>query len=130
LLSDHSLQTRLDRKLSVFSNVAFPIYRESSRWYVDDPGNGFSKAENELVSGIPEMIESLVGTVDRARVEARDIAFEGAVKLTLLSDKSSGGVEYEMGTGDEKIKGWLCPVFWQYFKTAPRELWVRVERTN
>jgi hypothetical protein len=105
--------------------VGFNIVREGSRWFVEDD-NGFSKAENELVAGIPEMIESLVGTVDRARVDARDIAFAGAVRLTLLSDKSSGGVEYEMGTGDGKIKGWLCPVFWHYFQKAPKNLYIRI----
>lgn len=101
------------------------VVKEGRRWYVDDD-NGFSHDENELVSGIPEMIRALVGTATRARLDIRTEPFEGAATLTLTDPDSYDGVEYSMSTSGKTIVGWLCPVFWHYLPAAPEKLYVGV----
>lgn len=113
-------------------------YREGERYYIDDPSKGFSKADNELVDGIPEMIEALASVkvtstkvasekADRFAITAGDEAFPGAVRLALGNPDIGGGVTYTLSHDGEVIEGWLCKVFWHYFAKAPKKLFVRIE---
>jgi hypothetical protein len=91
-------------------NVSFNIIREGSLWYVDD-NNGFSKAENELGSGVPGIIEHFIRMSDRGRIFASAEPFTDSIKLELISNNSSGVVEYSFQTKDGEITAWLCEVF-------------------
>jgi len=47
----------------------------SSYWYVDGD-NSFSKADNQLIAGIPEIIEQLTGTsTSKVTIEYADESF-------------------------------------------------------
>ena len=118
--------------------IELKAFREGERYYIDDPTNGFSKADNELVEGIPEMIEALTFTkvtftkvastkADRFAITAGDEAFPGAVRLVLGNPDIGGGVTYTLSHGGEVIEGWLCKVFWHYFAKAPKKLFVLIK---
>lgn len=64
-------------------------YLDKGSWYIDDQ-NGFSKADNQLVAGIPEIIESLAGNATRVAIEYADEPFAGSFCLSLLSGDTSG----------------------------------------
>jgi hypothetical protein len=100
-------------------------YRDGRSWYVDDD-NGFSRMENELVAGVPELIETLAG-VDATRVRIRYSAapFEGAHSLRLAGSNHDGATY----TVDEAVRPgtiWLCRVFFHYFDNAPPRLFVAI----
>ena len=95
------------------------------RWYVDDD-NGFSKSENELVSGIPEIIELFSSGCNRVKVEYDSKKFEGAVKLQLI-DTDEYGATYNLEHNNQEYIGWLCKVFFYYFKQVPKELYIKIE---
>lgn len=46
-------------------------YKDGSCRYIDD-NNGFSKAENQLVGGIPELIEFLVPDAISVKIQYSD----------------------------------------------------------
>ncbi len=99
--------------------------KESGYWYVDDD-NGYSKADNQLVAGIPEIIEQLAGrSASRVTIEYADEPFAILTCPTLLSTTSSRSTYHGTINGKE-MEGWLCPVFFYYFKEAPRRLYIRI----
>jgi len=100
-------------------------YKDDGYWYVDDE-NGFSKADNQLVAGIPEIIEQLAGTsATRVAIEYADEPFLDSICLSLLSGDTSGST-YRGTINGTEMEGWLCPVFFYYFKKAPERLYVRI----
>jgi hypothetical protein len=101
-------------------------YKDSTGWFIDDT-NGFSKADNQLIAGIPEIIEELVGNkVSRVRINYSDSIFDGASTLKLISSSSTGSV-YEGTINGRELRGWLCPVFFYYFSSPPEKLHIRIE---
>jgi len=103
--------------------------KETGYWYIDDD-NGFSKADNQLVAGIPEIIELLAGTsTSRVSIEYADESFSGSICLTLISTTSSGST-YRGTINGKVMEGWLCPVFFYYFKKAPEKLYVRIKNLS
>jgi hypothetical protein len=96
--------------------------KDDGFWYVDDD-NGFSKADNQLVAGIPEIIESLMGgDALKVAIEYSDESFPDAVCLNLLSGSTTGST-YRGTVNGTEMEGWLCPVFFHYFKKAPERLY-------
>ena len=108
--------------------VIIESYREGSRWFIDDD-NGFTKEENELVSGAPSLISSLIGEADRAKVTASDKPLPDSIKLNLLLDELPQGVTYFLDT-DRNKEIWLCQVFFHYFIPAPKELYIRIKKSE
>jgi len=106
--------------------ISIPIIKEGKRWYVNED-NGFTKDENELVAGIPEIIETLVGNKVTAVIHASDEPFAGAVRFDLDNPDSMGGVEYSMETPNGMMSGWLCSVFFHYFDSPPPHLYVKID---
>lgn len=100
-------------------------YNDKGFWYIDD-ANGFSKADNQLVAGIPEIIESFVGTATRVVIEYADEPFPDSICLSLISGNSTGST-YRGTINGTEMEGWLCPVFFHYFKKAPENLYVRID---
>ena len=104
-------------------------YKDSRRWYVDDK-NGFTKDENQLVAGVPQLIELFVGK-SAVYVEIKyDINyFEGSLKLTKEKELSSGTF-YSYIYNGTKNTCWLCPVFFWYFKQPPSNLYIYVREST
>jgi hypothetical protein len=97
--------------------------KEGRLWYIDDD-NGFSHEDNQLVAGIPEIIEAMVGpAATRVRMEYSTEPRADALHLRLVSSLASGSV-YSTSIGGSPMTGWLCPVFRHYFPEAPQDLFV------
>jgi len=106
--------------------LTLKIIKENGRWFLNEH-NGFTKEQNELVSQVPEMIHTLIGTqVQAATLEVALASLPGSTLLCLEQTDVAGGVTYRMDTPDGPIIGWLCSVFWYYFKKAPEQLFIRI----
>ena len=111
--------------------MTLEFYKKQDRWFNDDPDNGYDEGDNEMVAGVPELIESFVGTeATRAAIEIDSEPFSGATALELVNGDVSGGVEYraDIGLGNGNPVIWLCKVFWVYFDQAPRRLYFKARR--
>lgn len=102
-------------------------YRTGRTWVFDD--ERFGLVREPFVAGIPEMIDKLVADIPDADKGFRLLfsakPFPGyAVKLEWRRS-SGGGNWYYCEKYD--AEGWLCPALFAYFKTAPRELYVKAE---
>lgn len=102
-------------------------YRHAGTWVFDDPNVGLVK--EPFVSGIPEMIDALVACVPNARQGFRLLfsrkPFAGWQLKLLRIGPDAGGNWYRLEANG--AEGWICPALFKYFKTAPRELYVRAE---
>ena len=101
-------------------------FKDKTCWFVDD-ANGHSKADNQLVGGVPEIIEGIAGK-DATRV-AMDFSIEpfaDSACLYLLSGTTTGST-YRGTFGDKEMGGCLCPVFFHYFKEAPGKLYIKMK---
>jgi len=100
--------------------------KEDDYWYVDDD-NGFSKDDNLLVAGVPEIIEGIVGkSTNRVCIEMSDSFFQDSLAVTLQSSSDTGSV-YALSMNGQTMTGWLCPVFFHYFKIAPSVLYLTIK---
>ena len=102
-------------------------YKENGRWYISD-FNGYSKESNELVDGIPQLIEHFVGDhATRVVIYYDDKPFRNSKPLNLVSTDEFG-TWYEY-IDERKVPhmGWLCPVFFWYFPRPPQEISVSIE---
>ena len=107
--------------------MKYTIYaiKDDGYWYVDDD-NGFSKDDNLLVAGVPEIVESIVGRLcNRICIEMSDSYFPDSLTVTLQSTSSTGSI-YAMTMNGQTMTGWLCPVFFHYFMTAPSVLYITI----
>lgn len=104
--------------------------KEKGKWFNIDEKNGFTQDENEMVGGVPDLIEMFVGT------EVKNVEITLSTErvnctyypLKLISDKDAGGVSYMVDFGFKRKNPiiWLCKVFWYYFETAPRNLYYKI----
>ena len=103
------------------------LYREGDRWFFDDVRKDIE--HEEFVGGIPEILYEMA---DSARITKCDVSVStqklpGGVELLLADEVDPlGGVFYDYPCEAKMLRGWLCPVFWQYFDPpdAPKKLWV------
>ena len=105
-------------------------YKEFGRWFISD-FNGYSKESNELVDGIPQLIEHFVGkNTDKVVVYYDDKPFDGSKTIRLVStDEFGTWYEYIDDRGVPHM-GWLCPVFFWYFPDPPNELYILITAEN
>ncbi|HET7838244.1 MAG TPA: DUF6717 family protein [Rectinemataceae bacterium] len=116
----------LMRLKGLFVTPEVRAYRDEEGWFIDDD-NGFSKSDNELIAGIPKIIELMAGSdARRVRIRYSDRPFKDAKLLSLLHSNELGAT-YQYDDG-ELHEGWLCPVFFWYFKEAPARLYVRIRK--
>ena len=104
-------------------------YRHAGTWVFDDPRVGL-KAE-PFVSGIPELIDRLVAN---ANIPDADKGFrlifspqpfpEHQTKVVWRRRESGGNWYY---SEEYDMEGWLCPALFEYFRKAPKEIYVKVE---
>jgi len=99
----------------------------SGTWVFDDAR--FGLVAEPFVSGIPEMIDSLVRGIPEARHGFRLLfsahPFPGYQRRLRQLGEEMGGYWYV--EDDLSGKGWLCPALLHYFDFAPAELYVRAE---
>ena len=93
-------------------------YRHASTWVFDDPRVGLS--QEPFVSGIPEMIDTIVANIPNAekgfRLLFASAPFPGyQVELEKVREEYEG-VWYRW---DDNGEGWLCPALFLYFPEAP-----------
>jgi hypothetical protein len=79
---------------------------------------------------VPEMMDVLVKDIADARQGFRLLfsanPFPGYQKrLTWLCGDMEGNI-YRLE--DPPMKGWICPAMFRYYKSAPRNLYVKAER--
>ena len=111
------------------SNTIMTIapYRHNGTWVFDDGSAGL--VQEPFVAGVPEMIDVLVSDILNANDGFRMLfsanPFPGyQKKLTWLRGDSTGNY-YELE--EPPMEGWICPAMFKYYKTAPKELYVKAE---
>ena len=107
--------------------VIFP-YRADGTWVFDDEQVGLVR--EPFVSGIPEMIDTLVKDIPLAEKGFKLLfsatPFPGyAIKLMRRREEYGGNWYSAEQLGAE---GWLCPALFKYFHTAPEELYAKAEK--
>ena len=105
-------------------------YRHDGTWVFDDPRVGLVR--EPFVAGVPEIIDYLV----------KDIPYAGKGFRLLFSEKPFPGYQmrvvwrrYEDGGNwyyweEHDSEGWLCAALFKYFKTAPKEIYVKAEKKS
>jgi hypothetical protein len=102
-------------------------YWYNGTWVFDDPAVGLKR--EPFVAGVPEMIDGLVKDIPNAkdgfRLTFAANPFPGfQSKLTWLRG-DSGGNYYKLD--QPSMEGWICPAMFRYYKTAPKNLYVKAE---
>jgi hypothetical protein len=102
-------------------------YRHASTWVFDDPRVGLH--QEPFVSGIPQMIDTLVANVPNAEQGFRLLfasePFPGYQVELIKVREEYRGAWYRWA--DRNAEGWLCPALLLYFAEAPFRLYARVE---
>ena len=102
-------------------------YKYEGLWVFDDAAVGLSK--EPFIAGIDTLIDKATASIPDAQHGFRAIfsgtQFPGAnFKLEWRRAESGGNWYYSPEFNQE---GWLCPALFKYFKSAPREIYVKVE---
>lgn len=114
---------------SVPANALIVIapYRHAGTWVFDDPSAGLVR--EPFVAGVPEMIDYLTkgmpGATNGFRMLFSARPFPGYQKKLTWLRGDMGGNYYRME--DPTMEGWICPAMFRYYKTAPKELYVKAE---
>jgi hypothetical protein len=102
-------------------------YKYEGLWVFDDAAVGLNK--EPFIAGIDTLIDKATANIPDAQHGFRAIfsgtQFPGAnFKLEWRRAESGGNWYYSPEFNQE---GWLCPALFKYFKSAPREIYVKVE---
>jgi len=105
-------------------------YRYEGLWVFDDAAVGLSK--EPFIAGIDTLIDKATASIPDAQHGFRAIfsstQFPGAnFKLEWRRAESGGNWYYSPEFNQE---GWLCPALFKYFKSAPAEIYVKVQPRN
>ncbi len=123
-------------------NWKLDIYKKPSGMWTFS-GNDRSEEENSLVSGIDTMLDQVLSAVGNFYLEIGEIEYTedelpGCVQkisLELIRDGSED-VHNVRGSGNDYfcpelgIKGWLCPVLFDFFESAPDRFFVYAIQTE
>lgn len=110
--------------MNVMNRLTF--YRKNSTWVYDDPT--YERIAEPLVANADVLLDKIMqhqlGYVTRKPgvVSFSDRHFPGSVYGTLI-DSTQLGSWYELN-GE---RAWLCPALFDYYPTAPQQLYVKVE---
>src|SRR5205814_9081303 len=121
-----------NRKESDAMNALMVIvpYKYEGLWVFDDAAVGLSK--EPFIAGIDTLIDKATASIPDAQHGFRAIfngaQFPGAnFKLEGRRAESGGNWYYSPEFNQE---GWLCRALFKYFKSAPPEIYVKVEPRN
>ena len=107
--------------------IVIAPYRHAGTWVFDDPGARLVR--EPFVAGVPEMIDVLVrdipGATNGFRLLFSAQPFPGYQKKLTWLRGDMGGNYYKME--EPAMEGWICPAMFRYYKTAPKELYVKAE---
>jgi hypothetical protein len=107
--------------------IVIAPYRHAGTWVFDDPSARLVR--EPFVAGVPEMIDFLVrdipGATNGFRLLFSAQPFPGYQKRLTWLRGDMGGNYYKME--DPAMEGWICPAMFRYYKTAPKELYVKAE---
>lgn len=119
-----------NKQLSNNSIMIIAPYRHSGTWVFDDPATGLVR--EPFVAGIPEIIDYLVKDIPEAENGFRMLfsgkPFPGYMMKVTWRRAEMGGNWYYSEELD--MEGWLCPALSKYFKKAPKEIYVKVEKNT
>ena len=108
------------------SLFAIAPYKYEGFWVFDDPAVGLQR--EPFVSGADDIIDILTADIPDAatgfRMTFSPQAFPGYTARFVWSREEFNGNWYTWP--ERKIEGWLCPALFQYFPTAPKEIYVKV----
>lgn len=113
-------------------NFLFVIqpYWHAGTWVFDDDEKGLIK--EPFVSGVPEMIDTLVEEIPAAhdgfRMTFSAQPFPGYQRELLWVRADFNGNWYR--SDDPPMEGWLCPALLKYFEEPPERLYVRADAIN
>lgn len=100
---------------------------EADTWVFDDDRVGL--VQEPFISGVPQMIDSLVAEIPDARRGFRLLfsssPFPGNQRKLSWVREEMGGNWYR--ADEPPREGWLCPALFRYFEAAPAELYVKAE---
>ena len=94
------------------------LYKNAGIWVFDDDATGLVR--EPFVAGIPEIIETIVGTAQAFTVVFSAEAFPGSKHVLTCERCEGGGFWYRHNVTDQE--GWLCPALFKYFAQAPLEI--------
>jgi len=102
-------------------------YKYEGLWVFDDAAVGLNK--EPFINGIDSLIDKATANIPDAQHGFRAIfsarQFPGpSFKLEWRRAESDGNWYYSPEFNQE---GWLCPALFKYFRSAPREIYVKVE---
>ena len=104
-------------------NIIYPYRTAMGGWSFDDAEVGLQG--EPFVSGIPEIIDSLVGEASR---------FEAFISKDPIKDYTCHFIKdpLELGDGNYILeetgaKGWLCPATLKYFVDYPNDIYVKIK---
>jgi hypothetical protein len=97
------------------------IYKASDGWFMDDAAKDV--IEEPLIMGMPEIIERIVGRdIHRFTATFSDSRSSNGEQELICLEPENDGYWYKLkGTS---MRGWLCPVLFQYFEEAPQHLYI------
>ena len=102
-------------------------YRYNGTWVFDDAAAGLKR--EPFVAGVPEMIDSLVKDIPGAKEGFRLLfsanPFPGYQKRLTWLRGDMGGNYYRLD--DPPMEGWVCPAMFSYYRSAPKNLYVKAE---
>ncbi len=106
--------------------VIFP-YRYQHTWVFDDESVGLAK--EPFVSGIPDMIDTLVQVIPNADKGFKLLfsanPFPGYQAELARVRQEYGGNWYRWELHNSE--GWLCPALFKYFSEAPETIYCKAE---
>ncbi len=106
--------------------VIFP-YRYQHTWVFDDESVGLAK--EPFVSGIPDMIDTLVQVIPNADKGFKLLfsanPFPGYQAELARVRQEYGGNWYRWELHNSE--GWLCPALFKYFSEAPEKIYCKAE---
>lgn len=118
-----------DEAMSPPNNSLMTIqpYWHNGTWVFDDARAGLDK--EPFVAGAPEVITEITKDIPNAKAGVR-LTFSAQPfptqqhTLTWLRAESGGNV-YRLDS--PQMDGWLCPALFQYFRDAPKRIYVRAD---
>ena len=115
------------RRCSANAIMVIAPYWYNGTWVFDDSAVGLKR--EPFVAGVPEMIDGLVKDIpdakDGFRLTFSANPFPGfQSKLTWLRGDSGATITSSI---NPPMEGWICPAMFRYYRTAPKNLYVKAE---
>ena len=119
-------QSRAER-MPMNSLMVIMPYKCEGMWVFDDPAVGLNK--EPFIAGIDTLIDKATANIPDSEHGFRAIfsaaPFPGANFVLRWRREESGGNWYYSPQFQQE--GWLCPALFNYFQTAPPQIYVKVE---